>query len=85
MKTIELLAVLWYCEKKIGKTGRRRFFHVAQALILGHREYDHGRLAASGYLLRVAGKRGVNDGAESILGVLKRPLDHEDFSVHPTG
>ncbi len=81
MSTAKLLAALGYCEEQIGKAWRRRFFHVAQALIFMHGEHDDGRYATSGYPLGFAGKGGGNNGAESILGVLKGPLDHEDFSV----
>ena len=36
-------------------------------------ENDDGGFAATGYVLRVAGEGGVDEGAEAVLGVMERP------------
>ena len=69
-RAVERLVVLGDFQEQFRKRGRVGFFQMPEPLVLVDGEHDHGRLAATGYALRVAGEGGIDHGAEAVLGVL---------------
>ena len=64
LDTLELSPILRDREQQVGERRRSCLLEVTEALVLLHRDHDHGRLASPGNPLGLTVQCGVDDGTE---------------------